>query len=188
MRLPIAAVFVLAAGALAADDGLLRECLECHRPGQDRGEVPLLEGQPADYLRTQLARFRDDHRQGFPMTALAAGFDDAAVDRLATALAARPWRSAPARSIDAAAAARGSARVEQLACASCHGDGYLGSGEIPRLAGQQPGYLRRQLAAFGDGDRHHPPSGVGSRLYALSVAEVADIAAFLHALDAAPTQ
>jgi cytochrome c553 len=171
--------------ALAGDDiDLATACLDCHRAGQPRGEVPLIEGQQRDYLQNQLARFRDRHRDGFPMSALSAGIGDASAAQMADALAQRPWRAASG-SPDFDATNRGRQRAIDLACSSCHGADFLGSGDVPRLAGQQAGYLSRQLLEFGDGERFHPPTGVGSRMYALDAEDARAIAAFLHSLDSA---
>ena len=156
-------------------------CLDCHRPGQARGEVPVIEGQQRDYLRNQLTRFRERHRDSFPMSALSAGLDAATVERLAAELAARPWQS-PRVAVAAEHVARGAGRTQDLACAECHGERFLGAGDIPRLAGQQPGYLGRQLQGFGEGDRFHPPTGIGTRMYALEPDDARNIAAFLHSL------
>jgi cytochrome c553 len=182
MKLLLATVMATAciAPAFAAVD-LQVACLDCHRPAQR--EVPLIEGQHRDYLHNQLSRFRDRHRDVPPMVGIAAPLDDARIDQLAVALASRTWQPAPAPTSDDAVQ-RGGARVTELACTSCHGNDFMGSGDIPRLAGQKPGYLRRQLEAFGE-HRYHPPTGVGSRIHALERQEAADIADFLHAAAAA---
>ena len=53
-------------------------------------------------------------------------------------------------------AAHGKALVEAR-CAACHGgDGNGGLSTVPRLAGQENGYLYRQLRAFSDGARVSP--------------------------------
>lgn len=184
MRL-LAAVLLLAPVAViaGADPDLGALCLDCHQPDQTRGEVPLIEGQERDYLRNQLARFRDRHRDGFPMTGVAAGLDDASLALLAGSLAARSWQSARPATVEGSAE-RGRERTQRLACAECHGEAYRGIGDIPRLAGQQPGYLARQIRAFASEQRHHPPSGIGARLYVLEGSDAEDIAAFLHGLDA----
>lgn len=169
--------------AAASGPDLESLCLDCHRPDQTRGEVPLIEGQERDYLRNQLARFRDRHRDGFPMTGVAAGLDDAALALLAGTLSARPWQPARPASVEGSTE-RGRERTQRLACAECHGEAYLGIGDIPRLAGQQPGYLARQIRAFATEQRHHPPSGIGARMYVLEDGDADDIAAFLHGLDA----
>jgi len=177
------ALFLLAVATLCAPmtapaidlDGL---CLDCHQPRQTRGEVPLIEGQEQDYLRNQLRRFRDRHRDGFPMGGVAAGLDDVSLEALSAVLAARPWRDSETGGGDGSAE-RGAERVAQLACASCHGEAFLGAGDIPRLAGQQAGYLQRQIEAFAQLERHHPPSGIGARMVVLEGTDAMDIAAYL---------
>ena len=42
-------------------------------------------------------------------------------------------------------------------CFGCHGVGATGMGVTPRLAGQHPAYLKRQLKAFKDGSRKNGP-------------------------------
>lgn len=181
MRLTAAlTVLFIASPLLASDLDVGQLCLDCHQPAQTRGEVPLIEGQERDYLRNQLTRFRDRHRDGFPMAGLAAGLDDAAVDALTATLAGRSWRPAEGWLGDGSIE-RGAERAGHLACASCHGEDYLGAGDIPRLAGQQPGYLARQISAFAELERHHPPTGIGARMYVIDAGDASDIAAFLAA-------
>jgi len=43
------------------------------------------------------------------------------------------------------ALAKGAEPAKTTACASCHGEGLKGKGEVPRLAGLQPVYIARQL-------------------------------------------
>ena len=169
----------LPAIAVGAAPDLERQCLDCHRPGQVRGEIPMIEGQQPGYLRHQLQRFRDRHRLSFPMSALAAGFDEAAIGALVAELSKRKW---PVDQVPVAADAveRGRRRAAELACESCHGEDFMGAGDVPRTAGQQPGYLARQIAAFGVGHRWHPPTGTGARMHVLEASEARDIAAYLH--------
>lgn len=179
MRLLAAFLLYLPLGQLlAAGFDVDTLCLDCHQPAQTRGEVPLIEGQEQDYLRHQLRRFRDRHRDGFPMSGVAAGLDDASLESLSAALAARPWRDAETGTSEGSIE-RGGERVAQLACTSCHGEAFLGAGDIPRLAGQQPGYLARQIEAFAQLERHHPPSGIGARMVVLEGSDAIDIAAYL---------
>ncbi|SHE20020.1 c-type cytochrome [methanotrophic endosymbiont of Bathymodiolus puteoserpentis (Logatchev)] len=42
-------------------------------------------------------------------------------------------------------------------CFGCHGNGAQGLGVAPRLAGQHPAYLQRQLRAFKEGTRKNGP-------------------------------
>jgi cytochrome c553 len=156
-------------------------CLDCHRPQQDRGAVPVIEGQHADYLRAQLQRFQQRHREGFPMNALSAGLDETSLSAMADALAARPWRAASSAPQPHAEAGR--EQLDAFDCASCHGSDFRGGGSIPRIAGQQAAYLQRQIAAFGEAERHHPPVGGGARMYGITPDAAEAIAAALAELD-----
>lgn len=179
--LPLVILITLSASAAALELDLERDCLACHTPSQKRGDVPLIEGQHAAYLRNQLASFRDLHRQGFPMTALASGMDEQVIETIAQALSNRPWQRS-AHPIAREAAERGGDLVGSLNCTSCHGNTFEGKDSRPRLAGQTAGYLRRQIGTFANGEREHPLSTVDGHLYTLDETQVRDIAAHLHAL------
>ena len=48
-------------------------------------------------------------------------------------------------------------KVKAATCAGCHGPAGISSNPMwPNLAGQQPGYLVKQLKAFRDGTRSDP--------------------------------
>jgi cytochrome c553 len=176
------AAFLLAAWACAttaAELDLDLHCLDCHRPGQARGEVPLIEGQQRDYLLHQLLRFKQHHRDAFPMTALTSGLDERTLESIAESLSLRPWREVPV-AVPREAAKRGRERATARSCSACHGAEYLGTGDISRLAGQHPGYLARQIDAFAQGARYHPPTGTGAPMHTVGPDEAADLAAFLH--------
>jgi cytochrome c553 len=170
----LALLLTLCAGAAAAVDEVDSLCIDCHRPAQSRGAVPVIEGQHADYLRAQLERFQHRHREGFPMNALSAGLQPEQIETLVQQLSSREWRPAqPATEADVSA---GRERLDTLDCSGCHGAGFLGGGSIPRLAGQQTAYLERQILGFGDAERHHPPVGGGVRMYSLDAEDAAAIA------------
>jgi cytochrome c553 len=70
-----------------------------------------------------------------------------------------------------------------IACSICHGDGFQGLGNVPRLAGLHPIYIARQLYLFKDGTRN----GVDAQLMKKPVARLTDddilaIAAYLGSL------
>jgi cytochrome c553 len=181
VRFPAALLLLLFSATAALADPA--PCLECHRRGASGGLAPLLEGQHAEYLRTQLTRFREHLRPSFPMTDLSQGLHEQLIEALAAALAARPWQDFAGR-INREAAARGSELAARRDCRSCHGEALRGGDSIPRLAGQSPAYLRRQLEAFAAGDRYHPPTGGGQRMQALSAQQSEDLAYWLASLSA----
>lgn len=178
----IAAPVVVGAGETVDIDGPLEQCLACHRPGNPAVAVPLIAGQNEGYLRSQLRAFRENHREGFPMPAFTVDLDDRTVDTYAARLSALRWEPASAPVVSERVLAAGAAAAERHDCASCHGSGFLGADEIPRLAGQNRAYLVRQLKDFAREGRHHPPVGTGARMYHLDEAEAAAIATWLASL------
>ncbi len=52
--------------------------------------------------------------------------------------------------------ALGAETAKQLGCAACHAESFRGSGDAPRLAGQVPTYLAKQIDEFKRGARPHP--------------------------------
>ncbi len=68
-------------------------------------------------------------------------------------------------------------KTKAAACAACHGaDGNSANPEWPKLAGQHPSYLAKQLANFKAGERTN--AMMAPMAAALSEQDMADIAAF----------
>lgn len=176
-HLPLLFVLLVPLSASGDDFDLDSQCLDCHRQGGMRVQAPILEGQQAAYLRTQLAKFQDRHRDSFPMSSIVAGMSTADLDRIANALSQRPWPVTSGSRADNEAT-RDKELPGKRDCATCHGPDLTGAHGIPRLAGQNAGYLRRQLAAFGKGERVHPDTGNG--IDRLDADEQAALANWLH--------
>ena len=76
-------------------------------------------------------------------------------------------------------AAAGKAR--SATCAGCHGTAGISNNPLwPNLAGQQPGYLVKQLKAFRDGSRTDPMMGPMAK--PLSDEDIANLAAWYSSL------
>lgn len=148
-----------AAVTLHAQKVAITICGTCHGPtgNNTNPKFPVLAGQNANYLATQLKGFRSESR-GDPdaisyMWGMAAELDDATIVALAAYYAAqKPEASRPG---DAAAIARGREIYQQgipaegvPACSSCHGPDAHGTKEFPRLAGQHSQYILKQLGSF----------------------------------------
>lgn len=134
-------------------------CASCHGPHGDSisSAFPRLAGQNAAYIAAQLKSFKnqtrgDPYAQAY-MWGMAAQLDDDVIGRLAAYYAAEtppagkpgdPGRMAMGRRLFE----NGVPETGIPACAACHGDRAQGKEEIPRLAGQHPEYLVKQLAAF----------------------------------------
>ncbi len=115
----------------------------------------------------------------------------AAVLVAALFLAACQPKPAPEPAALAGDAAAGQ-RIAQKTCAACHGsDGNAVAPNIPKLAGQFPEYLQKQLLAFKSGAEGKPrrSSPVMEPIVAsLSQADMADVAAYFSSLALSPAK
>jgi len=172
-RLRVGLIAMVFASPTFAEETELVPCLDCHQASTTLGEVPLIEGQHAAYLTAQLQRFREQHRESFPMAAMAGGLSDESLARKVAEISARPWADWPrdSKTENAERLQRGAAVAERFACADCHGPAFMGGDVIPRLAGQRPGYIEQQLKAIAAGRRYHPPTAIGAKLDSLDEAD-----------------
>ena len=142
-----------------AESVAARVCAACH--GRDGHSVspffPSLAGQSAAYLERQLKTFRDKTRADPPAVAymwgMASQLDDAIITGLAAYYASQSARQnavKPGVSVALGREIYERGVVANLvpACAGCHGASAQGSETAPRLAGQHPEYLVKQLAFF----------------------------------------
>ncbi len=150
-----AALLATALGAArAADAEAVRRkaelCAACH--GVDGNstntEMPSLAAQPKQFIATQLVMFREGRRVNAAMAALTADMSNAEINDLAGYFAAQRLSPPVGAPLPETQAQAGRARAEQLLCVQCHGAALQGQQHIPRLAGQQAGYLRAQLQGF----------------------------------------
>jgi cytochrome c553 len=183
MRLSSILLAALSGLATAGDiERLAEQCRDCHRADLSRGVLPLLDGQHAAYLEAQLLRFRESHREGFPMESIAAELDEGSIAALAGYFAARPVARHVA-STHKALIEQGRERAEALACAECHGPAFEGGGAIARLGNQAPQYLDAQLQGIREGRRYHPPTAIGARISDLDDTDLRALAHFISSND-----
>ncbi len=134
-------------------------CAACHgRSGNSISPLfPRLAGQPPQYVEAQLKSFRDRTRADPPamefMWGMAAQLDDQTIRDIATyyasqAVQARPISQSAAMSLGQEIYEYGVAEHGVPACNTCHGEAAEGNATAPRLAGQHPEYLARQLIFF----------------------------------------
>src|ERR1700724_3066437 len=92
-----------------------------------------------------------------------------------------------ARSAEPSAAGKGDIQAKLAYCEDCHGpsgQGYRGYFPMPRLAGQQPEYLKNQLQAFVE---HRRTNNIMFNVaHSLSPAMIAALAEEFRALDPRP--
>jgi len=183
------AFFFFGADARAADAEAGRAkaqvCAACH--GNDGNStdpaVPSLAGQPAQAIATQLFQFREGNRQNPLMTPMAANLSNADMnniaDYFASLKAARPkHRTAPAN------AELGPQLAKKFNCTQCHGPALMGQQQMPRLAGQQPEYLRAQLKGFKASTRSDLDGNMTSAAQALTEKDIDVLVDYLAGLGA----
>ena len=77
--------------------------------------------------------------------------------------------------------------VDEATCSACHGEGLVGQGNVPALAGRSPSYIARQLNDFKQGARKGPmASQMTSPVARLTVDDITHIAAYIASLPVAP--
>jgi cytochrome c553 len=144
--------------------GTVHVCSSCHGPdGRSISSTfPRLAGQQKDYIVAQLKAFRDktraDPHAKTYMWGMAASLSDPTIEAIAAYYASQaPVAGESASSPEVAAGKKifteGIPSESVPACMACHGEKAAGNGPIPRLAGQHPEYLARQLAAFASNAR-----------------------------------
>jgi cytochrome c553 len=138
---------------------IIHVCSSCHGlRGQSTSSLfPRLAGQQRDYILTQLKAFRDhsrgDQHAKTYMWGMAARLTDAQAAAIADYYATQPpvdGETDPSAQVTVGPHiyAKGIPSEKVPACVNCHGKNAEGQGATPRLAGQHPDYLARQLEWF----------------------------------------
>jgi cytochrome c553 len=188
MRLiPCFAALVLAVAPMRAlaDAAAAREkaehfCSNCHGRHGDpvTPETPILAGQLARYLYLELKDFKFGRRADPVMTPIAQGLEKDEMLDLADYYAAQDPAAAKFET-DRARVLRGAAKVEETLCPMCHLGGLRGQNEIPRLAGQQPAYVLKQLHAFRDRVRTNDGGNMQSYAQTLSDEDMVNLSHYI---------
>lgn len=158
-------VFALASawiGGAAAEDDLTRgarlakeRCAKCH--GLDgfgaSSDYPSIAGQNRDYFVKQIFNFKTGLRYNEPMDAVIEKLLAADIRALSDHYAALTPGSVAANDKSLLAEGQsiylnGIPAKEVYSCAVCHGVEAKGGAQMPRLAGQNPVYLEKQMRGF----------------------------------------
>ena len=145
-----------------ADEALYYACQSCHEKdgsGNEAIGAPAIAGMNAEYVATQMKKFRDglrgasiDDLPGRQMNLIASLItDDAEILALAEFVASMP--KAEQQATMQAMTGNGAELFKQ--CAICHGDNGAGKPDLsaPAIAGMDDWYVRSQLMRFRNGSR-----------------------------------
>lgn len=161
-------------------------CAVCHGPcGQGVApNFPRLAGQNAQYLTRQLQAFASGERKDTAMTEKVKGLSPSDIEAVAEYYARQKPGHTPSGdelllAVGRYVYERGNRHSGLPPCATCHGPGATGTTELPRLAGQHPQYIIRQVQAFKErtGNRDNAIMRVMS--HRLSDLELEAVAAYL---------
>jgi len=139
--------------AAAPDDPAIREkaqvCFACHGPNgnSQNPDYPILAGQSWRYVYVQLKDFKEGRRSDALMSPMAANLSRDDMIALGNFFAAQKPQSIVFKA-EGARVDTGKKVSDAVLCPMCHLGGFVGQNEIPRVAGQYPQYVKKQLHDF----------------------------------------
>ncbi len=149
-----AAILALVAPpAIAQGDLAIRQkaevCFACHGPdgNSQNPDYPILAGQSWRYVYIQLKDFKEGRRSDPVMSPMTAELSRDEMIALGNFFAAQKQRPTGFKA-DGARVEAGRKTSDAVLCPMCHLGGFVGQNEIPRVAGQYPQYIRKQLQDF----------------------------------------
>jgi len=149
----VCALPLAVAMAATPDDPAIREkaqmCFTCHGPNgnSQNPDYPILAGQSWRYVYIQLKDFKEGRRSNPVMSPLAASLSREEMIALGNLFAAQKPQGIAFKA-DGARVEAGKKISDAVLCPMCHLGGFVGQNEIPRVAGQYPQYVKKQLNDF----------------------------------------
>lgn len=166
-----------------ANENLYYACQSCHEidgSGNEAIGAPAIAGMDADYLATQMRKFRDgirgasiDDLPGRQMNLIASLItDDKEIDAIAQYVAKMEKQIAPVTLVSDSDAGPDLF----VTCAACHGESGGGKKALdaPAIAGLSDWYVQSQLMRFRDGSRGAHPDDTSGAQMRLAVANISD--------------
>ena len=162
---------------------MAQACAPCHGSNGNATDplYPILAGQTVKYTYLQLKDYKEGRRNDVDMTPVTANLNKEDMLALATYFSEQKPISIQFQP-QAERAARGKDRADVTLCTSCHQGQYQGQNEIPRVAGQHPQYLKKQLLDFKSRARTNDAATMTSLAATLSDENIEDIVQYLAGL------
>jgi len=177
---------LLAVSVARADDDMAAKtatCEACHGPkgNSTDGAYPIIAGQNARYIYLELRDFKEGRRSNPLMSPMAAAMTKQDMLAYADYFAGQKAR-ATAFKPDPQKAALGKQKADETLCSMCHQGEFAGQNEIPKVAGQHPEYVIKQLMDFKNHVRTNDAGNMSSVSKTLSSEDMENIANYIATL------
>jgi cytochrome c553 len=161
-------------------------CFLCHgAQGESTSEVfPRLAGQHAEYITKQLTAFKSGARKSTAMVEMVSKLTPDEMLALGKYHEKFVLPREEAKDPQLAAMGRyifhnGNKFSGVPACVSCHGTNAEGAANLPRLAGQIPGYIHTQLKSFNKRERTNDNAVMHAVVEKMTELEMAAVAEYV---------
>ena len=184
MALALPAQAQLDARQLAAAREKAQVCFACHGPdgNSQNPEYPILAGQSWRYIYIELQDFKAGRRTDPHVTPMVANLSREDMIELGNFFAVQ--KQLPiAFQADSAKVDAGRKVSDAVLCPMCHLGGFVGQNEIPRVAGQYPQYIKKQLADFKARRRTNDAGNMTSVAGTLSDADIDNLSQYIGNLN-----
>ncbi len=159
-------------------------CVACHGPdgNSQNPDYPILAGQSWRYIYIELKDFKEGRRTDPQMSPIAATLSQEDMIALGNFFAAQ--KQAPIKvQVDGAKVEAGRKTSDAVLCPMCHLGGFVGQNEIPRVAGQYPQYVKKQLQDFKARRRTNDAGNMTSVAGTLSDADIENLSQYIANLN-----
>jgi cytochrome c553 len=172
------------AAQMAAAKQKAEPCFACHGPNGNSTNpaFPILAGQSWRYVYIQLKDFKEGRRSDPVMSPMVADLSRDDMIALGNFFAAQ--KPTPlAFKADGVRVEAGRKISDAVLCPMCHLGGFVGQNEIPRVAGQYPEYIRKQLGDFKARRRTNDAGNMTSVAGTLSEEDIENLAHYIANLN-----
>jgi len=155
-------------------------CAACHGAtgNSDNPLYPVLAGQTARYIYTELRDFKEGRRHDPNMDAIVQPLSRDDMLALGDYFSKQKQASSTFKA-DPAKVALGKKKSDEVLCPMCHLGGFTGQNEIPRVAGQHYEYVKKQLLDFKNKRRTNDAGNMTSVTSTLTDEQIDELAQFV---------
>jgi len=159
-------------------------CDACHGPNGNAviPQNPSLAGQTWRYIYIELKDFSEGRRTDPVMTPISKVLSRDEMIALGNWYAAQKPATNQFKA-DSANVDAGRKVSDTVLCPMCHGGGFVGQNEVPRVAGQNPEYIRKQLQDFKAKRRTNDAGNMTSVAHTLSDADIENLSQYIANLN-----